>query len=170
MYKSTGVRFVDSFFVTTIRTRGWCTAYEQFFLHPSSHRHSRTSGFKPQISDPVIMIPCHINDNHWVAVVRRNMNWNISFWYSDDFNSASTFDSVKALLTNTSLEFAPPNATWIQCRSYTYHPHSNECGPRTLLALIAMALHHSPHADMLLPLMDPNLSQISRWWVAKTIA
>jgi len=86
-------------------------------------------------------------------------------------NSSNTSETIRMLFSShlMSLEFYPPDASWINCITYTYHPHSNECGPRTLLALSFMALHPHPHHHMILPYMHPNLAQISRWWVANTI-
>jgi hypothetical protein len=37
---------------------------------------------------------------------------------------------------NTSTEFIPPTATWISCTSFTYQPHSNECGLHAILAIL----------------------------------
>jgi hypothetical protein len=64
---------------------------------------------------------------------------------------------------------SPENSTWLTCPGYTYHPHSNECGPRSLLSIAIMAFHPAPHPNILIPYMHPNISQISRWWVAKSI-
>jgi hypothetical protein len=50
-----------------------------------------------------------------------------------------------------------------------YTASSCECGPRALLALTMMALHPNADSIILFPLMHPNLAQISRTWVAKTI-
>lgn len=69
------------------------------------------------------------------------------------------------LSNHTSPEFYPPSAQWIKCFNYTYRPHSNECGPRTLLAGTMMALHPEPSSNILLPLMHQNLAQISRTWI-----
>jgi hypothetical protein len=117
------------------------------------------------------MIPVHIDGFHWVAVVRRIIAGQTIFFYSDDMNSPSTFESVKSLLSHssTSEDFHPTDALWVNVLSYTYFPHSNECGPRTILALAIMALHPSPDEQIILPYMNPNIAQISRWWVAHTI-
>lgn len=65
--------------------------------------------------------------------------------------------------------FIPPSATWINCANFTYHPHSNECGLRTILASIVFAFHPSPSQTMLLPFMHPNIAQILRWWVSSIL-
>ena len=70
---------------------------------------------------------------------------------------------------NTSPLFHPNNSEWVNVTSFTYHPHANECGPRSLLAAAMMALHPNPSQHMLPPFMHHNLAQTSRWWVAKTI-
>jgi hypothetical protein len=58
---------------------------------------------------------------------------------------------------------------WIHCKSVTFQPHSNECGPRTLFALAVMALHPNPSEDILIPFMSPNLAQILRTWVGASL-
>jgi hypothetical protein len=58
---------------------------------------------------------------------------------------------------------------WIHCKSVTFQPHSNECGPQTLFALAVMALHHNPSEDILIPFMSPNLAQILRTWVGASL-
>jgi hypothetical protein len=63
----------------------------------------------------------------------------------------------------------PTNAIWINCSNTYYINHSNECGPRTLLALHILAIHPHPYKEMLLPLMHPNLAQISRTWIADSL-
>jgi len=68
-----------------------------------------------------------------------------------------------------SKEFYQSNAIWHNFPSYTYLPHSNECGPHTLMALSVFALHPDPSQNMLLPYMNSNLAQISRWWVARSL-
>jgi hypothetical protein len=55
------------------------------------------------------------------------------------------------------------------CSNLTFCPHSNECGPRCLLALAVMMLHPTPHPQMLMPYMHPNLTQEARCWVASSI-
>ncbi len=57
----------------------------------------------------------------------------------------------------------------MSCLSYTYHEHTNAFGPRALLAAVIMALHPQPSQTSLLPAIQPNLAQICRWWVAKSI-
>ncbi len=140
---------------------------KNFFAMQSTSR----SIHRPQLSgEQAIAIPCFVNNNHWVPVVRREINGQTIFLYSDDLNDADTECSIQSLMsTQTVSEFYPPMSQWIHCKSITYIPHSNECGPRILLALAIMSLHPHPHADILLPWMHPNLSEIVRTWVANTI-
>jgi len=86
-------------------------------------------------------------------------------------NSDNTYDTIRSLYStlNTSSSFHPPDTQWIKCISYTYHPHSNECGLCCLLALAVMAIHPAPSFTMLLPYMSENIAQITRWWVANSI-
>jgi hypothetical protein len=53
--------------------------------------------------------------------------------------------------------------------SHITPPHSNECGPRSLIATTVLGLHPLPSPHILLPYMHPNIAQLSRWWVAKSI-
>ncbi|MFN9982180.1 MAG: hypothetical protein ACK53Y_19795, partial [bacterium] len=106
------------------------------------------------MNDPVILIPCHVNNNHWVGIARRRIHDRVYFFYADDLNSGTTKQDIKHLITTkTDTQFYPRNATWVRCPSTTFQPHSNECGPRTLLALTVMGLHPTPHANMLMPYM-----------------
>jgi hypothetical protein len=86
-------------------------------------------------------------------------------------NNKNTEDTVRDYfsLANTSQEFAPSSASWLKCHSFTYLPHPNECGPRSLLAASVIATHPTPNDSILLPYMNPNVAQISRWWVVKSI-
>lgn len=63
----------------------------------------------------------------------------------------------------------PPQNGYTAAALPTYVPHSNECGPRCLLALIVIVLHPDPSPSILLPLMQQNIVQISHTWIAKTI-
>ena len=83
-----------------------------------------------------------MDDCHWVTVVRREVHENVLFLYADDLTNMATEVSIRTLLaTKTSREFYPATAQWIHCRNFTYRPHSNECGPRSLLAATILALH-----------------------------
>jgi hypothetical protein len=101
-----------------------------------------------------------------VTVVRREVNNKVLFLYADDLNREGTEDSIRVLLsTKTTTEFYPPTAEWIKCYNFTYRPHSNECGPRALLASTLLAVHPNPSAHTLMPLMHKNLAQIARTWI-----
>ena len=69
----------------------------------------------------------------------------------------------KILQTGTSTEFYPPNSRWILCHTPIFRPHSNECGPRTMLALAVMISHPAPHPTILH--LSSNLAQHSRHWM-----
>lgn len=62
--------------------------------------------------------------------------------------------------------FCLPNSEWISCINYTSRPHSNECGPRTILGLAVMISHPSLNKQMLLPYMESNLAQCTPLWVS----
>jgi len=105
---------------------------------------------------------------HTGWLMQRVIHGKVIFFYSDDLNSHNTYESIHSLFsTHTSETFHPYDAEWIKAHSFTYMPHSNECGPRTLLALLTIAIHPTPNADILLPLMHDNLAQICRWWGTK---
>jgi hypothetical protein len=86
-------------------------------------------------------------------------------------NSSSTESFIMDHLStsSTSKLFNPSDSVWINCTNLTYLPHSNECGPRRLLALSVLGTHPNPTKVILLHLMHPNLSQISWWWIAKNL-
>jgi hypothetical protein len=117
--------------------------------------------------EAAIIIPCYVNNCHWVTVVRREVNGQVLLLYADDMNNLRTEQDIKQLLStrSTSPIIHPPSAKWIVCRNYTYIPHSNECGPRSLVATL-MVLHPNPSNYIFLPSMHNNLAQISCTWVA----
>jgi hypothetical protein len=158
------LKFLDPQFSSAISKHGWHQSYKKIFLHENSSRYARTTQHKPFIHDPIILIPFFVSDSHWVAVVHRIINNRIYFLYSDDLNCGPIYDSVRDILShhNTSSIIHPQNAVWINVKAITYYPHSNECGPRTILALLIMATHPKPNSDILLPIMHPNIAQILR--------
>jgi hypothetical protein len=85
-------------------------------------------------------------------------------------NTVSTEKELKEVFAISPCNiFYPPIGIWLNCKAITYHPHSNECGPRSLLAVAVMMLHPNPTDDILMEDMSPNLVQITRTWVAATI-
>jgi hypothetical protein len=120
--------------------------------------------------EAAIMLPAYIDDSHWLAIVRREINNKVLFLYADDMNNQTTEKEIKSLiLQHTNNTFFPPDAQWIKVKTTYYTPHSNECGPRTLLALHIMATHPNPTDEILTHLMHPNLAQITRSWIAISI-
>jgi len=162
----TGVKYLNIFFLHIMdRHRAWRNLQSCFTQSASSCRPDH-----PMLSEPTILIPCHVNGNHWVALVRRILHGRIYFLYSDDMNHLPTEYKLKQLIeTTASKEFYPTNAIWINCKSTTFRPHSNECGPRTLLALTVLGLHPAPDTLSLLPFMAGNLAQILQTWAASSI-
>lgn len=157
-------RYLSTFFITVLRRNNSLEHVRRWFASSSG----RQCNDKPKLSgEPVIIIPCHVNNNHWVALVHREISGRVCFYYADDMNISQIEKELKTLLHMTvDPQFYPQDPEWVHCKSYTYQPHSNECGPRTLLALAIMGLHPSPNENMLLPYMHINLDQISRAWVA----
>jgi len=154
--------------IPKLRREGWATVQRSF----ASFRNRRRTNTRPALTgEPVLIIPCFVDGCHWVTVVRREMRGQVKFFLADDLNSPSTAQDIKQLLSakNTSNVFSPPGSQWIVCKNYTYTPHSNECGPRSLVAATILALHPNPTNYALLSCMHPNLAQISRTWVAMSL-
>jgi hypothetical protein len=155
--------FLSPHFFPLLERNGWEQARRSF--SPHSH-HPLRSIYKPGIrGESGIAIPCFINGCHWVGLVRREIQGKVLFLFSDDLNNKSTELMVKNKMKQACKTFFPDNAKWINCRSITYQPHYNECGPRTALAIMVMMLHPDPHENILMGCMDPNLSQILRTWI-----
>jgi hypothetical protein len=157
--------FLNPQFIPLLLRDGW-NQTSKYFVHHNKPR----SVFRPCVKgEKVIAIPCFSDTCHWVALVRREYKGHIIFLYADDLNNPSTEFFIRETLSKTDDKFYPPDAHWINCHNFTYHPHSNECGPRTLLALTIMMLHPEPDNTILLPYMHHNLANIARAWVASTI-
>jgi hypothetical protein len=140
----------------------------RWFLNPLSRRQHRP--YTPAISgESAILIPCHVNGCHWVAVTHWESQGNVTFLYADDMNSTSVETTIRNTFSASNPVFFLSNAKWINCHNYTFLPHSNESGIHTLLSLSIQANHPIPSEYNLLPLMHQNLSQIGRAWVALSI-
>ncbi len=160
--------YLNSNFIPDLQNLGWVRV--KHYFASNTRGHSRNFSRPLKSGEHTILIPSFIDNNHWVALVRREIHSQVYFLYSDDMNNSSTERTIKTLIqTHTDDIFCPPNSIWIHCKCNTYHPHSNECGPRTILALHVLALHPTPNPEMLLPLMDANLAQIARLWVAASL-
>ncbi len=154
-------------FLPLLRSETW-THVKRFFV---SNQHPQRSVTRPKMSgESSIAIPCFVHGNHWTGLVRREIDNQVIFLYADDLNCLATESCIQNMLSrHTNTSFYPPSARWIRCKNFTYTPHSNECGPRMLLALSIMATHPAPTEFILLPYMHSNIAQIARLWVAKTI-
>jgi len=162
------ITFLATNTIPKLRVEGWSTVQQSF----AAFRNRRCTNTRPQMSgESAIIIPCFVDGCHWVTVVRREVNNQVYFLFADDLYNSRTEQDMKRLLSteHTSETFYPLSAKWIACRNYTYIPHSNECGPRSLIAATIMALHPSPSNYILLPCMHQNLAQISRTWVAMSL-
>jgi hypothetical protein len=161
--------YMSTAFWPHLKQYGW-DRVQRYFASSQSGYYARKLDRPLKVGEPKIMIPIFINGNHWVALVRREFDGRVYFYYSDDMNQRSTETEVKHFIYNhTDQDFRPSDAQWVHCHSTHYINHSNECGPRTILALHTMAFHPHPYANMLLPLMDTNIAQISRTWIAGSI-
>jgi hypothetical protein len=160
--------YMNSNFIPHLREKGWRIVKHYFASNRRAHKRGIN---RPNITgERAILIPAFIHNNHWVAIVRREIRDRVLFLYSDDLNDPNTEGVLRTLITDrTDPNFCPSNAIWMHCKCNTYHPHSNECGPRTILALSILALHSQPYPEMLLPLMDENLAQITRTRIAASL-
>ncbi|MFN9978812.1 MAG: hypothetical protein ACK53Y_02800, partial [bacterium] len=118
---------------------------------------------KPTLSTPTIIIPLQINGAHWAALLCHKIKGQIEIFYADDMNSKSTETMIRKKFSSSqsSTIFYPANTIWTTCLSSlscTYMPHSNKCGPRTLLAASVIAFSRNPNTYTLLPCMHNNLS------------
>ena len=123
--------FLDTNFHTTFMEKGWDTAFNKFFLHKRSSSYAHKTQFKPTLHSPTIIIPQHVQGSHWVSLIRRIIDNKCYFLYADDMNSSSTAEYIESKYSTafTSPAFQPDASILINCVSFTYHPHSNECGP-----------------------------------------
>ena len=164
------IKFLDTNFHRDFVKHGWDVAHRKHFLHENSSRHSKHTNFKPTLYSPIILIPIHVHQSHWVILTWRIIGERILFLFADDLNSSNIEESIHLLYSSTTTtQFYPSNSTWIFCWSYTYRPHSNECSPCSLLAGTIMSLNPNPSRDIIIPFMHSNIGQISRWWVASSI-
>lgn len=156
-------------FILRLKQHGW-KEVQRFFSQPNRNNRKR-SICRPNLQkEKTIIIPAFIHNSHWVALVRHNINGTITFYYSDDMNNCNDEENLRTLIqTQTCKEFCPASAIWINCASNYCMTHSNECGPRTILACHVMATHPSPFKEMLFPLMHTNLAQIARTWITSTL-
>ena len=96
-----------------------------------------------------------------------------TFYYADDMNCEKTREEVHNLFIcdEVDKEFCPLQAQWVNCKATTHYPHINECRPRApIVHPLVMAMHPMSSCEMLRPMMHPNLVEITRAFVAKTIA
>ena len=157
--------YVDPSFIPTLKTLGWSAVAPRFSPTNLRHRIDR-----PSYAHPSIAIPIHIGGFHWAALCRRIINGITYFFYADDLNSRTIEHELKRLIMKcTNPDLCPANSQWINCSTPIFRPHSNECGPRTMLALAVMVTHPAPHHNMLQPYMSTNLAQHSRHWMSFTL-
>jgi hypothetical protein len=158
------IKRLDAGFFPMLHSRGW-SGVERWFTHQTGRRRRKST---PSItSESAIVIPCHVHGCHFFS--RREIKGEVIFLYADDMNQPSTETLIKSVLSSSHPEFFPAQTKWISCHNYTYSPHSNECGIRTLLALSVLSIHPNPQEYSLLPYMHINLAQIGRAWVAIAI-
>jgi hypothetical protein len=162
-----GITYLATSYLYTLKLQGW----ERLQSYFAGYRNRPRTNSRPCVTgESAIILPCFVEGCHWVIVVRREVEGRVLFLYADDLNSITTEANIKELLsTKTSSAFYPPSTKWIKCKNFTYRPHSNECGPRSLLAATILALHPAPSQDILMPLMHNNLAQIARTWVGSQL-
>lgn len=88
--------YLTSFFIPHLKTHGWTKVRTYFANHQRAH--SRRID-RPRLSgEPTILIPSFIHNNHWVALVRREIRQRVYFLYSDDLNNTNTEKEIKSLI------------------------------------------------------------------------
>lgn len=142
--------FLYTDFIPRLKQTGWTDA-KRYFANPNRRNRSRAPEKPNKTGERAILIPAFINDSHWTGIVRREIKDRVMFLYADDMNNKNDEINMQQLLQNTDNEFYPADAIWINCSNNLYLPHSNECGPRTLLALTIMCAHPAPYREMLQP-------------------
>jgi hypothetical protein len=163
------ITFLYPDFLPRLRQHGWSDLL-RYFANPQRRTKARSIYRPDKAGEPTILIPLHVQNSHWIALARKKIGHRTYFLYSDDMNNTNEEENLRKLIfRHTDQGFCPPDAIWINCSSTYYVDHSNECGPRTLLALYTMATHPHPYKEMLLPLMHQNLAQICRTWIATSL-
>ncbi len=150
--------YLDPSFYPTLETQGYSSILNRFA--PTGH----SSVTRPSLDHHSIALPLHINGNHWAALCRRKLHGEMYFLYADDLNIERTEKQVKSALA-TIPGFMPAHAIWINCNNNTYLPHSNECGPRTILLLAIFLSDPAPSRNMLQHYMNANLAMQARTWM-----
>lgn len=157
--KTYDASYLDPSFYPTLITQGPSAIQARFALP------GRSTTTRPSLDHHNIALPLHVNGNHWIALNRRIINGTISFYYTDDLNMIDVEHQIRARLQSIP-GFFPPGANWINCTNYTYHPHTNECGPRTILTLAISMSHPAPSKTMLQQYMNANLAMQARTWMS----
>jgi hypothetical protein len=161
----TEILSLDTNFHRILSSQGWPCANHTFFLHKNSSNYSKKR-IKSNFNHSYYYdsYPCS-----WASLdcpCPSQNQWTRLFFIFRQLEFFAYFRCYSVGLQPS--KHLPTNSTWINCHGYTYHPHSNECGPCTLLALVIMSLHPNPSSNILLPFMHPNLAKICRWWAAST--
>lgn len=139
--------------------QGW-PSMQRWITNQITHQPNRPSYMDSSI------LTLHINGNHWAALNKRLLGNRVQFFYADDLNSPTIENQAcQAIYNNTSTHFCPPDALWITCDTPKFQPHSNECGPHTILALAVLASYHTPHSSVLQQYITHSLAQLSRTWM-----
>jgi len=156
-------KYIEPAFYPFLEAHGWLSV-ERWF----STRQYKTS--QPNLSRDDILVPIHVYNNHWIALVRKIKSGIVHFYYSDDLNNSRTESTICETVL---IELAPTSARAMlngsPCVTPNYTPHSNECGPRTVMALAIIGLHPNPHSHCLMDYTHPNLAQIGRYWLGSLL-
>jgi len=122
-----GIRYflLNTNFHRDFHQHGWGYAFSKYFLHDQSSRYAKISWFKPSIHSYIIIIPIHISNSHWISLTHCVLGQQTYFLYSNDLNSQNMEESIKTMYSPsfTSSTFHRTGSIWINCTSFTYHPH-----------------------------------------------
>ncbi len=90
------IYFLDTNIFLDLTQQGWEYAHQKYFLHEHSRHRNRKLKNKPtQQGTPIILIPIHINNYHWVAVTRHETQTTTRFYISDDMNIPEAATYIK---------------------------------------------------------------------------
>ncbi len=147
IWEAAKIPFLSTNFITQLLREGWSGVWP-YFTSCRRGRYCRLT--RPwKLGEPVLIIPCHVNASHWV-LVHWEINGRVISLYAHDLNSKTAETSIKTALRRDHT-FFPASARWITCSMSMYHPHSNKCDPRALLAMAVLATHPLPRSNMLRP-------------------
>jgi hypothetical protein len=98
--KHSNISYITTAFLYTLRAQGWARLETYFALHRNRPR----TNSRPYITgESAVILPCFVDNCHWVAVVCREVHGSTIFLYAVDLNSPTTETDIKTLCCLTIL-------------------------------------------------------------------